>query len=370
MNLAIVRWRIAGSGGVERFIFDIARALGARGVEVTLISEPFERRDLFPGRTLELPRMRGSRGRRYRNFQRAVAERLAANAFTLVQSHERLLTADLYRAGDGVHAAWVDRLKRSRPWRRRLGMGLNPMHRLYMETERRMVSETDMIFVANSALVARELGDWLGLAGSRIRLIENGVDLDRFAPAAPEARAAARAALGLEGHGPVLAYVGSGFERKGAFHLIRALAMPELAGVSAIVAGRDKASGALRDLVGRLGLTDRVLVAGQVEDVATVLSAADVFVLPTLYDPMPNAALEALASGLPVVTTADAGIADAVAESGAGRIAERTPEAFAEAITAVLGDLPAAGAAALALRPRLALSAAVEKWLDLYEELT
>jgi UDP-glucose:(heptosyl)LPS alpha-1,3-glucosyltransferase len=359
---------MAASGGVERFIFDIARTLQGRDVAVTLISEPFTAAEPFAGEILELPRSRGGRAARFRRFQAAVGAALAGRTFSLVQSHERVLTADLYRAGDGVHAAWFARLQKSRPKWRAAGMRLDPMHRLYMATERRMAQETEMLFVANSTLVARELRDYLGLEEARIRLIENGVDLDRFAPAEAAARAEARRNLGLPESAPVAAYVGSGFERKGAFHLVRALTAPDLRDLSVIIAGRDKSEAALRDLVARSGLAGRVHIAGPIADVRPVLHAADLFVLPTLYDPMPNAALEALACGLPVVTTPDAGIAEAIMETGAGAVAARDAEPLAAAIADVLGRLEEARASARALRCRYALADTVDKWLALYRE--
>jgi len=368
VNLAVIRWRMAASGGVERFLFDIARRLQQRDVAVTLITEPFTPAEPFAGRILDLPRSHGGRAARFRRFQTAVGEVLARESFSLVQSHERVLTADLYRAGDGVHAAWFARLQRSRPKWRAAGMRLDPMHRLYMATERRMAQETSMLFVANSSLVARELGEFLDLPEARIRLIENGVDLDRFAPADDAARAKARQDLGLPQTGPVAAYVGSGFERKGAFHLVRALADPELRDLSVVIAGRDKAEGTLRELVARLGLGGRVHIGGPIADVRPVLHAADMFVLPTLYDPMPNAALEALACGLPVVTTPDAGIAEAIKETGAGAVAARDAEPLAAALVDVLGRITDARAAARGLRPRYALTETVDKWLELYRE--
>ncbi len=370
MNLAIIRWRIASSGGAERFIFDIAKAMAGRGVEVTLISEHCAQAADFQGRFIELPQSRGGRSGRFRQFQASVGDVLARHSFGLIQTHERLLTADIYRAGDGVHAAWFERLKKSRPWWRGAGMNFDPMHTMYRQTEMRMARESDMIFVANSTLVARELRDYLDLPEARIRLIENGVDLAFFAPPTPEQRIAARAALGLSDAGPVLAYVGSGFERKGAFQLVQALAEPNLRDVTAVIAGRDKAQTALIRLADRLGVMNRIVMTGPLADVRSVLHGADVFVLPTLYDPMPNAALEALATGLPVVTTPDAGIADAIGETGAGKVAPREPEALADAIAAVAGGLEAARQAALALRPRFELGASVAKWRALYEELS
>ncbi len=370
MKLAIVRWRVAATGGAEQFILGAARALDTKGIDVTLITEQWDRPDVFPGRIIKLPPSKGNRGRRYRAFQKSVADAISRNTFDLVQSHERLLTADIFRSGDGVHAAWLDRLKRNRSWLSRMSMNTRPLHRLYMETERRMACETDMIMVAISSLVAQELRDWLDVPDERIRLIENGVDLTRFRPAAPEERSAARLRLGIKGDGPVITYVGSGFERKGAFQLVRALSHPQLSHVTAIVAGRDKAEKSLARLINRLGLAERVTVTGPVADVRPLLHAADLFVLPTMYDPGPNAVLEALASGLPVVTTPDTGVAEMIIDSGTGRVTDREPDALAEAIHQVLGKLALAKEAVLTLRPKLDHSLSMDKWLDLYRELS
>lgn len=370
MKLAIVRKRFASAGGAEQFIVDTTNALAELGVEATLISEGLDGAGNLGDRLIKLPASKGSRSRRYRAFQKAVEDALRPRSFTLVQSHERIVNADIFRAGDGVHAAWVDRLKRSRPWWRRVAMNYDPLHRLLMETERRMARETDMVFVANSMLVARELRDWLDVPQERLRVIENGVDLNRFRPPATEERLEARVQLGVGDDRPVVAYVGSGFERKGAFQLVRALADRRLRDVKAIIAGRDKAQQSLMRLVNDLRLSKRVVVAGPVGDVRQILHAADLFVLPTLYDPMPNAALEALASGLPVVTTPDAGLADAIAETGAGRVSAREPEALADAIHQTLLELSTAKEAVLSLRPRFDLSRATRKWLDLYRELS
>jgi UDP-glucose:(heptosyl)LPS alpha-1,3-glucosyltransferase len=370
MRLAIVRKRFGRTGGAERFIIDIMRVLDERGVETWLLSEHFEEPGALAARWIRVDETRGGRLKRYLGFQRRAAEALRGRGFSLVQSHERMLEADIFRAGDGVHAAWIDRLKRERPWWRRPFTGADAFHRHVVDTERRMARETDMIFVANSRLVAGELRDWLDLPGERLKLIENGVDLERFRPPTPEERVSARSRFGFGPDDLVAAFVGSGFERKGAFELLEALALPQLRGVRAIVAGGDRAERTLARRSHALGLAGRVIATGPLADVMPVLQAADVFVLPTLYDPMPNAALEALGCGLPVVTTADAGIAEAIAETGAGAVGAREPDALAGAISATLARLQEAKAAAGALAPRYDLGRATEKWLEFYETLT
>lgn len=370
MRLAIVRKRFDPFGGAERFIVTAAGALIARGVDVTVVTESWQGGEVEGLGRLVLSRSRGlGRAGKLAGFQRAAEAAIAGRRFDLVQTHERLRGADLFRAGDGVHAAWLDRLGRERGWARAQLLKLDPMHRLVLATERAMAAEERLLFVANSALVAGEIFDFLGVAARRVRVIENGVDLDRFRPATAEARRAARAELGIAEGTPVVAFVGSGFERKGAFWLVEALALPALRDVATVIVGRDRKIEALRRRVAALGLERRVTIAGGMSDVRPVLAAADVLALPTLYDPMPNAALEAIACGLPVVTCDGAGIAKALAETGAGVVTTREPDDLAAGIARALANRVAMAAKAIELRPRFDLGAATRGWQDLYEEM-
>ncbi len=369
MRLAIVRKRFNPYGGAERFIATAAGALIARGVEVSVITEGWDGGDAEGLSRVVVPTAKGlTRAGRFAGFQRHCATAIAEGRFDLVQSHERLLGADLFRAGDGVHASWVERLGRERG---RIGaalLRLDPMHRLVMATERAMAS-SNMLFVANSKLVAGEIEGILGVPSSRVRVIENGVDLQRFQPASSEAKAAARAELGLPTDVPVVAFVGSGFERKGAFLLVEALARHAARDFHAVIVGADRRLAALRALVEARALGGRVKVLGGLPDPRGVLAAADLFALPSLYDPMPNAALEALACGLPVVTSEGTGIAAHVMERGAGAVVARDPDAIAGGLVETLARGEAARRAVLDLRPSLDLGAAVERWRALYEEL-
>jgi UDP-glucose:(heptosyl)LPS alpha-1,3-glucosyltransferase len=369
VRLAIVRRRYAHFGGAERFIQTTAAALARQGVKVNIVSEQWQGVGDTVLEHVTVPSRGLTRHGALQNFQRNVAIIIGRENFDLVQTHERLLTADIFRAGDGVHAAWVKRQSAERGrWRASL-MRFDAMHNLVMDTEKRMARETDMMFVANSALVAREIADWLGVPASRVRVIENGVDLHTYRQPSAEERAAARQQFGIPDDAPVVAFVGSGFERKGVFQLVEALALPACGHLRALIAGRDRKLEALRRRVETLGLSDRVQVLGGIEGSLTIYQAADVFALPSLYDPMPNAALEALACGLPIVTTADTGIADHVAANGAGVVVTRSPDFIAAGLKEAAAKRDAMSAAALVLAPRFDLNDATKRWLALYREL-
>ncbi|WP_181704418.1 glycosyltransferase family 4 protein [Chthonobacter albigriseus] len=369
MRLAIVRRRFNPFGGAERFIVSAVRPLIEHGVSVSVVTEGWDGGAVEGLQQVIVKPGGWLRHQRARHFQKAVAEAVSGR-FDLVQSHERLLTADLFRAGDGVHAAWVDRLKRERSGLSAAFLSVDPLHRLTIDTERRMARDTDMVFVANSGLVARELRDWLRLPDERLRIIENGIDGDRFLPATAEQRRSARLSLGLPPDDPVVAFVGSGFERKGAFHLVRAMALHPLQGFHLLVAGADRRLADLRAETRRLHIEARVHLLGGVADVAPVLAAADLIALPSLYDPMPNAVLEGLFCGLPAVVTDDTGIADPVRDSGAGAIATRDPDSIAAAVAMAYAERRAMSAAALRLRDRFSLDRATAQWARLYAELS
>lgn len=369
MKLAIVRRRYAEFGGAERFIDTTMQSLAAAEIDLSIISESWSGAKGGKIKYIAVPRRGLTRWGRLANFQREVASAVAANKFDLVQTHERLLSADIFRAGDGVHAAWLARLAADTGPARAMLRRLQPIHGLVVDTERKMARQSGMVFVANSDLVAREIADWLGVPGRRIRVLENGVDTAKFHPPSPVERTEARARFGLDADSPVVAFVGSGFQRKGAFELLEALALPPFRHVHALIAGRDRQLKMLRRCAEGLGLTSRVQIMGGIADPLPVYHAADVFALPSLYDPMPNAALEALACGLPLLVTPDTGIAEAVLGGGAGLVVSRNPDDIAGGLMTILANPAAMAKAALALAPRFDLSFAAARWLALYREL-
>jgi UDP-glucose:(heptosyl)LPS alpha-1,3-glucosyltransferase len=143
------------------------------------------------------------------------------------------------------------------------------------------------------------------------------VDARHFHPGLRVEAGGVREQLGVPRAARVMLHIGSGFERKGVRALLEALARAP-SKPWALVVGRDKHAARYAALAHRLGIHDRVRFVGGVSDVRPYHAAADAFVLATLYDPQPNALLEAMASGLPVVTTRQCGAAELLAEGASG----------------------------------------------------
>jgi teichuronic acid biosynthesis glycosyltransferase TuaC len=206
----------------------------------------------------------------------------------------------------------------------------------------------------------------LGVPGSRIETLRNGVDLALFAP---QDRAAARRELGLHVDGSVVLSVGWLIPRKGHDLVIRAAAaLPE---VTLVIVGEGPQATPLEGLVERLGLSGRVRLLGAVpqDRLVTVYNAADVVVLASSREGLPDVLWEALACGTPVVATAVWGTPEVVAAPVAGRLVEeRSPEALSHAIRYLLAD-PPARAAVRAYAERLGWGPTTARQLRLFRSI-
>jgi glycosyltransferase involved in cell wall biosynthesis len=193
--------------------------------------------------------------------------------------------------------------------------------------------------IAVSAGVRGELGRWYGVPSDAVAVIHNGVEPAEFtAEALAPLRAPTREALGLPADAPVVLYVGD-FYRKGLAVAISALAAAERPDAWLLVVGRGEYD-AFRAHAARLGVAERLCFTGFVPDTRPYFAAADVFVFPTRYEPFGMVVTEAMAAGLPVITTRAAGAAEVIAHGEDGLLVDVPTDAaaFGRALAEVLGD--------------------------------
>lgn len=313
MKLAIVRQKYTPFGGAERFVERALSSLAGRGLDVTVITREWKAPQApgADGRQVRIcnPFYLGRRARDA-GFARAVQAIIAAGDYDLVQSHERIPGCHLYRAGDGVHATWMALRRRVQSPLAALFSRLHPWHRYTLAAEAAMFRHPDLrAVICNSQMVKDDIVARFGVAAEKLQVIHNGVDLDHFHPGLrAEHRNRLRAQLDIPVDAPLVLFVGSGFERKGLPQLLQA--MVGVPNAWLLVVGKDRRLAAMKRLAARLGIAGRTRFVGAQPDVRPHYAAADAFALPTLYDPFPNAVLEALACGLPVLTSPTSGAAE------------------------------------------------------------
>lgn len=368
-RVAIIRQKYNPSGGAERFVSRAIEALQAQGkAELWLLARDW----------IETPNIHFVRlapfylGRTLRDwsFARAVCRHLASASYDLVQSHERLACCDIYRAGDGVHREWLQQRARRFGPLRRLAQALSIHHRYVLRAEERMFRNPGLeCVICISEMGREEIRRHYQVPEAKLEVIYPGVDVDKFNPeVSAHQRHPIRASLGIADDAYVLVYAGSGFERKGVDPALRAVAASGLP-CHLLILGRDKRSGRYRDLATKLGLEGRAHFVGAKGDVRPYYAAADVFIMPSIYEPFGNANMEAMAMGLPVITSAKSGAAELVSAASAGRVCDSLDvEAQAGAIVALADPAvrAAAGRAARSVAEQHSMPKMVDRLVALY----
>jgi UDP-glucose:(heptosyl)LPS alpha-1,3-glucosyltransferase len=199
MRLAIIRRRYNPYGGAERFIERLTPMLAERGIETTIISANWVSQKESSIPVIDVGVQGWSRSAKFKSFAEnvdvALRNQQVSKRFDLIQTHERLTGAHLYRAGDGVHGAWFNRLQRESGPIKSWWLARDPYHRAVIETERKMAADKSLLYVANSRMIFEELQQYLSIDLNRINLIPNGVDVTRFTPCSAEQKRDSREML-------------------------------------------------------------------------------------------------------------------------------------------------------------------------------
>ncbi|MFM7591912.1 MAG: glycosyltransferase family 4 protein, partial [Isosphaeraceae bacterium] len=253
--------------------------------------------------------------------------------------HDVIIPQGGLRAGSILHNA--ERFRS--PLRRsvyRLLKRLSPSEWKYDRIERMQYDPArNSRVVAVSRLVAGHLQQFRGVSSSRTHIVYNSIDPDRFAVADPaRVRKATREKYGLPADAHVGLFVGHNFWLKGLKPLLEALAARQNRNhggekVYLLVSGRGRL-GPFQKMVSRMGLGDSVRLLGFTPDVKSLFHAADFFVSPTYYDPCSLVVMEALACGLPVITTACNGAGELITQGQEGFVVNR-PDDQAGLIAAI-----------------------------------
>ncbi|MEZ0266061.1 MAG: glycosyltransferase family 4 protein, partial [Phycisphaerae bacterium] len=308
----------AARGGAERYTIDLAQGLARRGHEVTIVAQTSAGRPAGV-EVVELPPPRSalSRTAKYDDFCRQVEQHVAGRAYDVTHAMLPAPACDVYHphAGVAADALATGHRKHASKWRRILAKVFSRWsrrRRRFAHVERELLTQTRPrpITICLSEYVAQSVRKHYALADDDLATLFNSVDLTKYDPAArPGERRDYRKHLGVTDDAPVALIVAQDFARKGVREAIEALAQvlardkgPAGERPMLLVVGRDAAS-PYRRVAERLGVTHRVRFAGGASDVYPAYAGADYFVLPTRHDPCSLVVLEALAMGLPVVST-------------------------------------------------------------------
>ncbi|MDP2689483.1 MAG: glycosyltransferase family 4 protein [Deltaproteobacteria bacterium] len=366
MRLAFIKKRFSLHGGAERYLQTLIGRLKRSGFEIHIFADRWaEEEGLIFHRAAALPLGSFLSALSFNSSAGRLAGKKIADC---VISFERTTRQDIYRAGEGCHAEWLEIRSKVEPFYKRASFRINPLHMTLLSLERKLFSKTKSI-VANSEMVKGQIIRHYAVPEERITVIRNGVDLERFTPANRDRwRSGVRTSLGVTDNTRLILLVGSGFERKGLKTLLEAASFLKKEDINVLVIGKGDAR-RYSALAESLGLSGRVVFTGPTGDIERYYAAADLFVLPTLYDPFSNATLEALSSGLPVITTRNNGAAELITNGAEGFVVEDMLDAreLAGRIGESLDRLAPMGQRARSKAEAFSIETACEKFVDVIE---
>lgn len=223
----------------------------------------------------------------------------------------RIDSADIYRAGDGVHRVFMQKLGKS--------FLSNPLHIVNCWLEKRCFNQAKAI-IANSEYVKRQIMETYGIPDHKIHVIYNGITLTPN-PSPKSGKGSQNANLndfphkswipaparmtrefGLKPGQKIMLFVGSGFKRKGADIFLKLISQLN-ANYHAFIIGKDKKLAHYQQLAKKYGIADKVTFTGQRQDIGYFYQAADILLFPTRYEPFSNVVLEALANRCVAITS-------------------------------------------------------------------
>lgn len=321
MNIALIRRQFAATGGAELYLQRLLQELVSGGHEPHLFAESWNSQ--LNHVSFHAVSAGGGRSQGPMRFAESVAGEISKHSFDVVFSLERTLRQDVYRAGDGVHRVWLQQRRRFAPWWKQpfIGNGVFHQNMLALEAQTFDPAHTRRIIV-NSEMVKREILEHFRFPEDRIHLVRNGVDVSRVQSGK---RAETRARFGVRDDEFLLLFAGSGWERKGLAFVLAALRKLADLRVKLLVAGKGKRP---------CCAPGNVIFSGPMSNVEDAYAAADLFVFPPIYEPSANVCFEALAAGLPVVTSACNGAAEVI-EPGINGTVVKNPADIAALLEAI-----------------------------------
>jgi len=360
----------ARRGGAERYTIDLAAALAAGGHDVSLLATTFADGQLPPTvKRVDVPASASTRAGRYRQALIAIDGLTRPGNFEIVHAMLPIGRCDVYHPHAGLavdsgnEGGLATRL-------------FNPRRSMMAHVERQLLGSASppVVLCLSDAMRTDVARRYPSLPADRTATLFNAVDLNRFDPG--RADITTWTSPTVPSGTPVFAVVAQDFGRKGVATAIAALAQLPRTGAAPfdaprlVVAGGDRA-GSYQGVARRLGIADRVIFTGTLPDVRPLYRAAQALLLPTHSDPCSLVVLEALAMGVPVITTRCNGASEIMTDGTHGYILDDPDDV--PALAARMGTIlapqvrSAMAAACLGLRPRLSFDTHVQSLLAIYQ---
>ena len=296
-------------GGGEGYLAGLADQLADRGHEVHIFASKWESNNkLLNFHTIPVIR--------YPKFLKEITfvinglRMMAKDDYDIIQVVGRALGMNVFNPHCGVERKWLEQDIESiegafNRFLRLISRYLGLRQRFILWLDKKQYTSNNVsVIIAISDMIKNDIIRYYNIDRHKIKVIYNGVDLKRFNPENKKLyRGSIRKKLSI-GDGLILLYISNNFRLKGLVNLIKSLGeiRKSRKDFMALIIGRGDSAPYLK-LAKKLDCLDNIMFLGHVSEIEKYYAASDLYVHPTFYDSCSLVVTEALASGLPVITT-------------------------------------------------------------------
>jgi UDP-glucose:(heptosyl)LPS alpha-1,3-glucosyltransferase len=356
-------------GGLERYTVFLSRELLRAGHEVHVFANVWQEE---PGIIIHpVPMLRFSSPGKNLSFAYFSNRVLSKMRFNVIHSMERIFYQDIFRASGGIIP--VQLLQRYPNPVVRWFKAIGPRRLVLRYLEHKIFLDRGCkLIMTNSELVKGQIIEHYKVNPERIIVIYNGVDTSRFHPGVKEEyRRDVRGKYGIGKEELVLLFVSNDFKLKRLQSILKAITLLKKKEIRLLVVGNDS-KGPYQKWAAQNHLGNQVLFLGPKKNIEKYYAVSNIFVLPTLYDAFANVCLEAMACGLPVITTRTNGASELIQDGEHGYILKtQQPEELASRIEALepLPERSRMGENAAAKARGFTMEKHISELLKLYERV-
>ncbi|MEI8328863.1 MAG: glycosyltransferase family 4 protein [Chlamydiia bacterium] len=314
--ITVLKSTIAHLGGLEKYTMRLANAFVDQGQRVVLLTT---------GDTKQIDRLKNIEVHSHRfksrlsvnkitEFDRYCSALLQQQPSEIIFGLDRNRDQTHIRAGNGVHAAYLDQRKKTEGLLKKISFYFNPLHKLLLSIEKESFENPKLqTLFTNSRMVRNEILSYYNVDEKKIQVIHNGVEWKEMQTpfeAAFDLKPLYCRELGLNPQDYQLLFIGNNFVRKGLMELLHSLSALLKHDFHLSIVGTDKHTLFFQNETQRLGLGRKVTFFGQRRDIIKFYQIADCLTIPSHYDPFANVTLEALAMGLYVISSRQNGASE------------------------------------------------------------
>lgn len=341
MKIALIRKKFSFHGGAEKYVSSLLGELIKQGHNITFLCSKWEKTENFTFKKIPIIKINSF----FSLISFAIFSYIKTDPkeFDIVHSFEKTLKQDIYRAGDGCHIEFLKKRFKNMSLLRKISIIINPFHIASILIEKH-IFKTSKHIIAISEMGKNEIISNYNVSPEKISVIYNGVDNEKFSPAnTPKYKKIIREKYNINDNDFLILFVGSGFTRKGLPFLIKSLTNEKInsSQIKLLVTGKEKNIKQYKKMVKKLKLDKRVIFCGPQKNIEQIYAAGDCLVMPAIYEPFGNVALEAMSTGIPVIASTNCGAYEVIEENKNGFIItpDNTENSIADNIEKTMKNL-------------------------------